>query len=240
MAEWLLGQDGLFLYVALLLMLLGGAIGLPIPEDLPLILAGVLAHAGRVNLELVALVCYVGVVVGDVMIFSIGRWLGPSLFQKRWFRSRFPPSKIRRLRVNLERRSLLMILIARHLFYLRTATFLTCGAVRMSPYRFIASDALAALLSLPLMIGIGYFAAEHVNALLEGVHNTKHIFALLGLMVVVVLVYRRLRRVEEEAPPDYESLGPSETETPPDGEPAGPSEQTRQAPASNPIRADLS
>jgi membrane protein DedA with SNARE-associated domain len=198
MAEWLLGQDGLFLYVALLLMLLGGAIGLPIPEDLPLILAGVLAHAGRVNVELVALVCYVGVVVGDVAIFAIGRWLGPSLFQKRWFRSRFPASKIRRLRVNLERRSFLMILVARHLFYLRTATFLTCGAVRMSPYRFIAADALAALISLPLMIGIGYFAAEHVNALLEGVHNAKHIVALIGLVMIVALIYRRLRRVEED------------------------------------------
>lgn len=198
MADWLLLQDGLFLYVALLLMLLGGAVGLPIPEDLPLVLSGVLLHLDKVTIELVLPVCYAGVLVGDGIIFMIGRSFGPALFQKRWFRTRFPPSKVRRVRVNLEKRSLLMILVARHLFYLRTATFLTCGAVRMNPYRFIAADALAALISLPIMIGLGFFAAEHVNALLEGVNKTKHILALIGLFLITLFIWVRIRRAEAE------------------------------------------
>ncbi len=213
MADWLLLQDGLFLYVALFLMLLGGAIGLPIPEDLPLILAGVLVHLDKVTLELVVPVCYAGVLLGDIIIFMIGRAVGPALFQKRWFRKRFPPSKIRRVRLNLEKRSLLMILIARHLFYLRTATFLTCGAVRMSAYRFIAADALAALLSLPIMIGLGYIAAENLNSFLDGVHKTKDIVALVSIVLIAVFIWFRFRKAEQEVSSDAGNGSKSDEES---------------------------
>jgi len=194
MSEWFLMQNGILLYSVLFLMLLGGAIGLPIPEDLPLILGGVVVHTGQAKIELVLLICYVGVVLGDLLIFFVGRWFGPSLFQKSWFKRRFTPSKVRKVRFNLERRSLLMILVARHLFYLRTATFLTCGAVRMSPYRFIVADMFAALISVPLMVGLGYLAAQHIDVVLATVSRTKYVVLVVSALLLIGYFWYSRRR----------------------------------------------
>ena len=174
MLEWLLDlSNPYFIYMLLFGALMGGAIGLPIPEDLPLIAAGVLAEQGNITAPMALLICYFGVVTGDLIVYFIGRKLGPSIFDHRWFKKRFPKKKIIKLRKGLERRGLFMIFVARHLFYLRTATFLTCGAVRMNFVRFVIADACAALVSVPLMIWIGYLCSEHYDRALHYVDEAK-------------------------------------------------------------------
>jgi membrane protein DedA with SNARE-associated domain len=167
MQEWILLQEGWVVYLGLFSMLMGGAIGLPIPEDLPLILAGILLQIGQGELLPLFLVCYGSILLGDLLIFSIGRRFGPTLFSKPWFQKRLSPRKIKRIRLNIEKRSLPMIFIARHLFYLRTITFLTCGAVKMRVTQFLFADALAALISVPLMMTIGFYASEHYQEVLR-------------------------------------------------------------------------
>jgi len=188
MNEWILLQEGFLVYLALSLALLGGAIGLPIPEDIPLIAAGIAVHRGSVDLTIIFLVCYGSIILGDLIIFWIGRKFGSSIFSKRWFRAKIPPSKIRKVKLSIEKRSLLMIFIARHLFYLRTVTFLTCGAVKMRPRRFIIADAAAALVSVPLMMGIGYVASENYEVVLQSMRKVERlsmiVFAVLGIGVV--------------------------------------------------------
>ncbi len=196
MDEWLLLQEGVYVYLILFFLLLGGAFMLPIPEDIPLILGGVMAQMGRGRIDLIAATCYGAIILGDVIIFGVGRWLGPALFYKPWFRKRIGYSRIKRLRFNLEKRSLPMIFVARHLFYLRTVTFLTCGAVRMSFGRFLLSDAVAALVSVPLMLLLGYMAAEHYEAAFKFIGEAKYwsvIFGglLLGLFLGWYLIRKR-------------------------------------------------
>ncbi len=166
------------------MLLLAGALGLPVPEDIPLILAGVLVQMGKAKLVWIALVCYFGILIGDLIIYFVGRRLGPKLFQKAWFKSRLSSSRLRRVKFRLEKRSLLMILLARHLFYFRTITFLICGAVRMQFMKFLIADAIAALVSVPLMLGLGYLLAEHYEAAFEFVKKIK--WVTLGLVVAGV------------------------------------------------------
>src|SRR5262249_39071217 len=163
---------------------MGGAIGLPIPEDIPLILAGIVLHEGRANLECTFAVTYVAILLGDLLIFSAGRKLGPSISKRSWFQMRVSESRIRRVKYNLEKRSLIMIFIARHLFYLRTLTFLACGALRMNLWRFLAADAIAALVSVPLMLGLGYFAAEHYDYVIAQIKRAKVWSLLLVLLLL--------------------------------------------------------
>jgi membrane protein DedA with SNARE-associated domain len=170
-------------YVGLFLALIGGALGLPIPEDAPLIAAGALSQVGTLDIRVAFLVCYAGILIGDTLIFFVGHKLGPSLFEKEWFKKRVPSSRIRLIRQKLSKRSLLTILIARHLFYLRTVTFLTCGAVGMRYSRFILSDALAALISAPVMLAVGYFASEHFDSLVKNGH------IILGVLAFGLLCY---------------------------------------------------
>lgn len=177
---------------------MGGAVGLPIPEDLPLLIAGVLCHDGTVLIEWALAICYIGVLCGDILIFAIGRRFGPSLFEKSWFRHKFPPRKVKLIRLKLERRSLVMIFLARHLFYLRTVTFLTCGAVRMTLWRFIVADALAALISVPLMIFLGYKFAEHLDQIRDMIRSATYLSGLVVALVIglIYLYYRRKHKAD--------------------------------------------
>ncbi len=191
MLDQLISLDGAIVYLAIFLALMGGAIGLPIPEDLPLVAAGILVQNGSASLPVLFVVCYAGVMIGDLIIFFVGRRLGPKLFSQEWFQKKLPPSKIRRFKLGIERKRLMTIFIARHLFYLRMVTFLTCGAVKMKPSRFILADALAALVSVPLMMTIGYYAAEHYEEIAK---NIEIIFLVLFIGLIGFWVFRKRRK----------------------------------------------
>ena len=204
--EDLLATEGYLIYVILFLALMGGALGLPIPEDLPLIAAGIFAARGDASILGLFLTCYIGVVVGDFIIFAMGRWFGAALFSKPWFKRRLSPRRLKRFKINLERRSLITIFVARHLFYLRMATFLACGAVKMRYTRFIIADAIAALVSVPLMMTVGYFAADYHEEILD---NLEWIF--LGLAIIAIgyfLLTRRTKKGEKKKEDKRDSVEP--------------------------------
>lgn len=227
--QYLLLSQGVFVYATLFFMLLGGAVGLPIPEDVPLVLAGIAIHSGRAQTGYMFLACYSAIIIGDAIVFLIGRRFGPTLFGREWFKKRISANSMRQIRVSLERRSLLMIFIARHLFYLRTVTFLTCGAVKMRISRFMLADALAALVSVPIMMSLGYYAAEQANDILKNARNISIMIGVLLLIVVVLLYLRRknkIARIADEkdlahSAPANDLSAPKEPEEPTDDHPLG-------------------
>jgi len=157
------------------------------PEDIPLILGGVIANQGVVHLDTVFLVCYAGILIGDLIIYFIGRRYGPRLFAKPKMQQRFTPERVARLKRRLEKRGFVAIFIARHLPYLRTITFLACGAVKMPLRRFFVADAAAALVSAPLMLALGFIFSEHYSALVAFINKFKIVSV--GLAVGMVIVY---------------------------------------------------
>ncbi len=182
----ILDLHGFILFATLFLMLIGGAIGLPIPEDVPLLLAGIIASNTPRYTYYLFLTCYSGIILGDLIVFALGWYLGPKVLKLKPFSSKLGQKRIARIKIRLERRSLLMIFIARHLFYLRSITFLLCGAVKMHPLRFVAADATAALVSVPIMMTIGYFAAEHYD---KALRNYRIAAVILTILFIIFLFF---------------------------------------------------
>ena len=199
MEHWILFQQGTLIYLGLFLALLGGAIGLPIPEDAPLIVAGYLMHRGDVALQPVFIVCYSAIILGDIIIFWVGRKFGTALFRRPWFQTRKTQHRIKKIKIRLERQGFLMIFVARHLFYLRTITFLTCGAVRMRFRAFIIADLIAALVSVPLVLWLGYVFAENSERLYALIAKAQN--AAIGILVLLLFgagaIRYYLKRAEE-------------------------------------------
>lgn len=189
-----LDGPGWYLYLVIALTLLGGAFGLPIPEDIPLITTGVLIGNSRLNPVTAWLICYGSIVVGDMIIFGIGYKFGFAIFKSPFFRSRVSSESVTRLCLKLERHSIGLIILARHLFYMRTITFLVCGALRLKPSRFLVIDALAALMSSTLMVGLGYFASERLTELFDFLTQAKMFSLALGGVVALALTIFLLRR----------------------------------------------
>ena len=199
MLDALLASHGLVAYLLIAAVLLGSAFGLPVPEDLSLIIAGILVASENADLWIMALTCYFGIIAGDLIIYRLGWITGPRLFRKRWVKKYMTSSKLQGLRANLERKTFLTIFVARHLFYLRTITFLVCGAVRVSFTRFLVADAIAALITTPLMLGIGYLFGQHYDHIVEIIKQIKVLLVVLGVGVAVYLYFRFRKKVESHA-----------------------------------------
>lgn len=193
MLDFILQSHGLAAYLIVFAVLLASSVGAPVPEDLTLLVAGIISNHEQVNTWLMGIVCYFGILAGDLIIYRVGWLAGPALFRKKWFRRHLTTHRLHVLRTNLERRTVLTILVARHLFYIRTATFLICGAVRLSFSRFLIIDACAALITVPAMMGLGYLFAHNYQSIMAFIQQVKYLLLALGILTTAYLVHRYKR-----------------------------------------------
>lgn len=200
-SEWIASENGLYVHIAVLIMLVLGGFGFPIPEDIPVILGGVAASKGIVSLHAVFLTCYCGVLFADQVIYFVGYYFGPKLLEAGT-KSSFIPSitaeRVEAVREGLRRRRLLYIFIGRHLFPVRTATFLSAGALRIPYLEFLLADALAALVSVTIVLWLGWFLGgtltpEVISHLVAEGHY--YLTAIIVLSVVVVLLRRHFKKM---------------------------------------------
>ena len=85
---------------------------------------------------------------------------------------------------------------ARHVAGVRGATFAMAGISGMRPARFLAWDAAAACLSVPLMVAVGYYGATHVALMRAGVAHVEHYVAFTAILHAVgALVWVHVRTV---------------------------------------------
>jgi membrane protein DedA with SNARE-associated domain len=184
--------------LGLLLLLVLGAVGLPFPEDMTLLLCGFLISRHAAD-PVSALVCvYLGLLLSDFIIYSLGRKYGRKIVTHRRFRRILPPERLEKMSRMFEKRGRLVILLGRHFAGLRAQIFLTAGISDMPARRFLVSDAAAALVTLGLLGGLGYTGGQQwhaVRAVMSGVGLGA--FVLVGLLTTGFLAVGFLRRRRE-------------------------------------------
>jgi len=191
-----------------LVWLIIGGMGVPLPEDIALLTAGVLAHRGAVPPVLALVLPYAGVIGGDAILFFAARRLGPAAYERRIFRRLLPPARRASIESAYDRYGGRLVFLARHLAGLRAAVFALAGIHGMSPRRFFMWDGLAALVSVPLVVGLGYFGSEHVDEVRAGIATVQH-YALLGLGIAIVagLTWMGARRLRPRRRVETRALG---------------------------------
>ena len=150
------------LYVALCL----GGVGFPIPEEVPVLTAGVLAHRGVVRWWLALLVCIAGVVTGDLVLYVTGRRWGERVLDLRLVRRFLNVERRNALEASYRRYGMLIVFAARHVVGLRAAAFVTAGVVRLPFWKFAVADGVAIAYGIPLNFAIAYFFSAHLHAIL--------------------------------------------------------------------------
>jgi membrane protein DedA with SNARE-associated domain len=175
-----------FPYGGLLLLLFLGEIGLPFPEDATLLLSGFLIAHGVTKLVPTLLVVYGGLLVTDFSLYLIGKNYGRRLFEHKTFHKLLAPERFERIEKKFKQWGLWVILLGRHIFGLRAQIFLAAGVVRMSPLKFLLADGLSAMLTMILMMGIGYVGGNRVQVLQKDISRIEH-FALLAFVLLVVV-----------------------------------------------------
>ncbi|MCB0408059.1 MAG: hypothetical protein KDD34_07645, partial [Bdellovibrionales bacterium] len=86
--------SGLTAYAVIFGLLLICGLGVPIPEDITLVTAGILAGMGNISLPGALIAGFIGVLIGDAFLFTMGRLYGRKVFSLPLFRSIFTPSRL--------------------------------------------------------------------------------------------------------------------------------------------------
>lgn len=190
-------------YVAVFVALMLCGAGLPLPEDITLVAGGVIAGLGYANVHIMAAVTMIGVLMGDAGMFLLGHHFGVHMLQWRPIALLMPPRRYAQMQQKFERYGNRLMFFARFLPGMRTAVYITAGAThRVSFWRFLLLDGLAALISVPFWVYLGYFGANRREWLGMWIRRGQNSLWLLGgIAVVVILVlwwHRRTRRVARE------------------------------------------
>jgi membrane protein DedA with SNARE-associated domain len=223
-----------FTYVALILILCAAGMGVPIPEDIPLITSGWLCNKVESplaaipntvdtdgdgtpdqpalnakpprhvpHLYLMMIAGMIGVLGGDTSIYFIGRrGVHGKHFVARHLRKVLNSKRRQRVESHFIKHGNLTVFVARFLPGVRSIVFAMAGISRMSYARFLLIDGLAAAISVPTFIYVGWRFAAHINGIIHWIDSVKHILtpiavAVMAMVVAIYLVRRRRNRVAD-------------------------------------------
>jgi membrane protein DedA with SNARE-associated domain len=192
-----------FTYLGVFLVLFAAGLGAPIPEEIPVLAGGVLAHEGVVRWWLMLPVCILGVLSGDVALYWVGHHWGERVLGWRAVRCVLSPEREEALKVAYRRHGVKIVFTARHVMGLRAAAFLTAGIAGVPFGRFLTADAAAATIGVPVAFGLAFFFTDQLEQILAGVHRVERWAVIVALVVIAawigVRAYRRSRTLEREA-----------------------------------------
>lgn len=164
--------------------------GNPVPEDLIMITGGYLIHTGHLDPVVAAITSYVGVIAGDMLLYYFGHKYGQKIIEHRWLAKLAPPSRVAMIRKHFKRWGHWTIFFARFLPGLRAPTFLLSGVMHVRFRTFAIFDGLGTLVSVPLFVGLGYFFANHMEALKRDIHEIRSILVVAAIgLVIAYLIY---------------------------------------------------
>src|SRR5215218_6530552 len=146
-------------YIGIFLALLAAGCGFPLPEELPVIMAGIIVGHDGTTLKWYVMLPVVigGVVLGDAFLYGMGRFWGERLLKLRWVqRTLVPPEKRAEIEKNFHDRGVMVLLFARLLPGIRTPIFVMAGVLRVPFGRFLLADGLYAIPGVNVLFWLSY------------------------------------------------------------------------------------
>lgn len=179
-------------YLAVFGVLILCGLGLPVPEDITLVSGGIISALGDTNQHVMFLVGMLGVLLGDLFVFSSGRIFGERILAHPIVAKIMTPSRYKQVQEKFTKYGKWVIFMARFMPGLRMPVYLSAGiSQKVSLVRFVITDFLAAIISVPLWVYLGYYGAHNFEKLYDRVRQGQiAILIILGLaLLVIILVY---------------------------------------------------
>ncbi len=186
----LLNQTG---YLGVFLLMVMESATLPVPSEVVLPLAGYLVYKGQLEFWSTVVVATVGSLVGTMVDFGIGYYLGRPAVLRYGRIVRFSEKRLETTERWFASHGKSVVLLARFVPLLRTLIAFPAGVVRMDVKRFLVYSAIGILVWDIALIYLGVLAGQNSTAI---ANTLQAYFAPLGVAAVVIagiLVYRELR-----------------------------------------------
>jgi membrane protein DedA with SNARE-associated domain len=168
---------------------------MPIPEEVAFVVAGVLSAEGKLHWPTALASCLAGAILGDSVMYAIGYRWGDSLLGAHPRLARLLQAKReKQFEEAVEQHAFKVMLFARFLVGIRGPVYLAAGAVHLPFRRFLAIDMFCATLVVTTSFWLSYAFGERVLDWIRDAEITATIAALMIVVGVGLVVYRRSRR----------------------------------------------
>lgn len=211
-------MEGLWTYLTVFGLLIGAGFGLPIPEELPVVGAGVAAaHASsQVPREhpywwILWPVCIIGVVISDWCLYCVGRFGGRRLLNLAWVRKHLlHPEKQAQIEQNIHKHGIKILLGARFLPGVRAPIFVMSGMTRMPILQFLTADGIYAIPGVSLLFFLAFWFTDSFLDIFNRVQGQIEVIRPLIILIALAaisgyLIYyiiKRAGKVNTGEPPE--------------------------------------
>ncbi len=182
-------------YLGILALMVLTGCGLPIPEEVFIIGAGVLSAQGDLRPEFAFAACLLGALIGDAAMYSLGRRFGHNLI---WVHPKFAKivgaEREEYFERAIERHGFKVLLLARFMVGVRGPVYLAAGVVRMPFVQFLLCDLIAASLVVGAFFSLSYAYGDEIAGLLRDAEVALTVGVLAIIAVIAFIALRRQRQ----------------------------------------------
>jgi len=172
-----LGHLGIVLFLALC------GIGIPIPEEGPLVLAGVLSSQGVLEPWFAFACCLIGALLGDSIMYAIGRRFGHAWLTKHPSVARFiNAEKEEKFEHAVRRHGFKMLLLTRFLVGVRGPVYYAAGAAKVPYARFLLWDLIGATTVVSLVFWLSYRFGHGIAKAVRDAEEVATALVLIGVI----------------------------------------------------------
>ncbi len=172
-------------YLAVFGVLLLCGLGLPIPEEITLVGAGVIVFEGKAQLVPMMMLTVVGILAGDSILFWLGRRYGPRLLERKLFRKLLHAERMAKVQAQFDAHALKVVFFARFVAGVRACVYFSAGTLGMKYRTFLVLDLAGALLSAPVSVWLGYHFGDTIETAMTWLRDIDRL--VIGAIVVVVV-----------------------------------------------------
>lgn len=209
-------------YLGVFLLLVACGLGFPCPEEVALIGGGYAVYkqgGGWGPVLLMVAVAMVGVLFGDVILWTIGRRVGDAPHRVPIIGRHLTPGRMRHARALFRRHGAKAVFFGRFLFGIRAVTFFVSGSLRVPLGTFVLMDGLGALVSVPISVILAWHFGEEIEQATEWVRRGNRVILLVLFVAAVVIGLRLWRKRHELAALADAEDGEDDHEDGPGGQP---------------------
>jgi len=216
MAEFLLSHGPVLAYLGIVFFLMLTGAGLPIPEEVFIIAAGVAAARGALNVWIALAACLLGALIGDCIMYWIGYHFGRRVVREHHWWTRFVhPEREARMEQMIRRHGLKVFFLARFLVGIRAPVYLSAGVLHVGFRRFLLIDLFCATIVIGTFFGLSYFLSDRYGETIYlWIREAEVLLTVIVVLAVVaagVYYWRHHRRKLAEAELENE-ISPQDAE----------------------------
>ena len=216
MFDWF--ERGSYLGIVVFLALTG--IGLPIPEEVPIVAAGVASRAQALHWYYALPACLVGALLGDSLMYAIGRFFGAKVLKEHpWWSGFLTPEREQTIEALINKHGIKAFFVARFLVGLRSPFYLTAGILRVKYRWFLFADFICASVVIGGFFGLAYLFGDRITGLIQSMERGFTVVAILVALVALAVIAffsfrkRRIRMLDQDPDALFENreilLGPA-------------------------------